>query len=70
MSNDTIVALTFLVLPVIFMVSLFMALFKIIGVKKTKENFSGGMVLKVFWIPITTFLALMVFVLVVLPNMG
>jgi len=70
MSNNNIVALTFLVLAVVFMVSLFIALFKVIGMKKTKDNFSGVQVLKAFWIPIATFLALMVFVLIVLPRMG
>jgi hypothetical protein len=69
MSNNDIVGLVFLILGLLFMVSLFMSLFKVIGMKKSPDNFKGMAVLKIFIIPILSFVALMYFVLVILPDL-
>jgi hypothetical protein len=69
MSNNNIVALVFLVLGLIFMISLFRSLFKIISMQKSEETFTGLAVLKTFLIPILSFLALMYFIIAILPGL-
>ena len=69
MSNNSIVALVFLVLGLTFMISLFRSLFKILAMQKKAENFTGIAVLKSFLIPLLSFLALMIFVLAILPRL-
>jgi hypothetical protein len=69
MSNNNIVALVFLVLGLLFMISLFRSLFKIISMQKSEETFTGLAVLKTFLIPILSFLALMYFIIAILPGL-
>lgn len=67
--SKNVVAFLFLFLGSLLVISLFKSLFKVFNIDKTEESFTGINILKIFALPLLTFVALMIFILFILPNL-
>jgi len=66
MDNNSIVALVFLVLGCLFVGSLLKGIWNLIN-SVDRTNFGATYILKLFAIPIITFIALMIFIIFIMP---
>jgi len=69
MERNSIIALVFLILGTTFIISLLKSLWKLLN-NADNVKFDGSYLIKLFAIPLITFMALMIFVLIILPKIS